>query len=416
MPTIITVAHDFTCPWCWIGFFQAKRLEAEFDVQIDWRGYPLWPDVLAWPEPGPKEEKNPNRPEVPSRFDLALAAEGLDPITSVRPSKMRTTNPHMALEFARDCGCFAEYLEKLYVSYWVAGMDISDVDVLLRLASSLSMDKNLLKACIENRTYADRLVNFDDDAYAAGVYNVPTFFIDGVRYAEQPYKVLRDAVSAIAKSSAASAYQRISSFAHPEESRPFVFINMIATIDGKILSGERDEHVMDLGSKADHATMRYLESLADGVLIGAGSLRATPGLWYAKDLLRFVVSGSGNVDAGCRFFTDAPEKAFLIGSEVEGLNCLPLESWSDLLESLKRNHGVNRLLVEGGSELNAQLLKLDLVDEIFMTLAPKVKLGADVPTIADGVPFGRDEITEWELMSAKPIGNEVFVRYRRRRS
>jgi riboflavin biosynthesis pyrimidine reductase len=128
------------------------------------------------------------------------------------------------------------------------------------------------------------------------------------------------------------------------------------------------------------------------------------------------VTGSGNVDRGSRFFTDAPGKAFVVGADVDGLNCLPLGSWHDLLATLHRDHGVNRLLIEGGSELNAQLLKLDLVDEIFMTLAPKIKLGADVPTMADGAAFSRDEITEWEPISSKPVGNEIFVRYRRRRS
>jgi predicted DsbA family dithiol-disulfide isomerase/riboflavin biosynthesis pyrimidine reductase len=386
MPTKITIAHDFTCPWCWVGFSQANRLKSEFDVEFYWKGFPLWPEELAWPEPGPKETPNPDRPVVPSRFELALAAEGLEPLTSKRPSRIRTINAHMALEFARDAGCFDDYLGKLYVGFWVGGLDISDPDVLVRLATRLPMDQIDLRAAISQRKFADRLVNFDDDAYAAGIYNVPTFIIGGERYAEQPYIVLKEAASKIASPAVSSAYRRITDFPEPRDGRPFVFMNMIATIDGKILSGERDEHVMDLGSKVDHATMRHLESLADAVMIGA------------------------------RFFTDAPDKAFVVGADVDGLNCLPLRSWDDLLAMLRRDHGVNRLLIEGGSELNAQLLELDLVDEIFMTLAPKIKLGADVPTIADGSSLSRDEITEWELISAKPVGNEIFVRYRRRRS
>jgi predicted DsbA family dithiol-disulfide isomerase/riboflavin biosynthesis pyrimidine reductase len=416
MPTEITIAHDFTCPWCWVGFSQANRLKSEFDVEFYWKGFPLWPEELAWPEPGPKETPNPDRPVVPSRFELALAAEGLEPLTSKRPSRIRTINAHMALEFARDAGCFDDYLGKLYVGFWVGGLDISDPDVLVRLATRLPMDQVDLRAAISQRKFADRLVNFDDDAYAAGIYNVPTFIIGGERYAEQPYIVLKEAANKIASPAVSSAYRRITDFPEPRDGRPFVFMNMISTIDGKILSGERDEHVMDLGSKVDHATMRHLESLADAVMIGAGSLRATPGLWYASELKRFVVTGSGNIDRGSRFFTDAPDKAFVVGADVDGLNCLPLRSWDDLLAMLRRDHGVNRLLIEGGSELNAQLLELDLVDEIFMTLAPKIKLGADVPTIADGSSLSRDEITEWELISAKPVGNEIFVRYRRRRS
>jgi 2-hydroxychromene-2-carboxylate isomerase len=43
------------------------------------------------------------------------------------------------------------------------------------------MDQIDLRAAISQRKFADRLVNFDDDAYAAGIYNVPTFIIGGER-------------------------------------------------------------------------------------------------------------------------------------------------------------------------------------------------------------------------------------------
>ena len=29
-PLKVTIAHDYLCPWCWVGFFQAKRLKEEF--------------------------------------------------------------------------------------------------------------------------------------------------------------------------------------------------------------------------------------------------------------------------------------------------------------------------------------------------------------------------------------------------
>ena len=50
-----------------------------------------------------------------------------------------------------------------------------------------------------------------------------------------------------------------------------------------------------------------------------------------------------------------------------------------------REHGVKRLLVEGGGTLNAELLRLGLVDEIYLYIAPLIFSGADAPTFADGV-------------------------------
>lgn len=212
-------------------------------------------------------------------------------------------------------------------------------------------------------------------------------------------------------------------FPEPPTDRPYIFVNMVATIDGKILTGERNEPVMDLGSKRDHATMRQIEAAADAVIIGAGSLRATPGLWYESRLLRIVVTHSGDVltkpDGNLRrFFADSAERAFIACSKPldlpDGVRQISGEL-SEVVRVLREDHGVKRLLCEGGSELNAQLLGLDLVDELFLTIAPKIKLGADVPTIADGLPLTRSEVQQWNLVSVNPIEDEIFLRYRRER-
>ena len=205
--------------------------------------------------------------------------------------------------------------------------------------------------------------------------------------------------------------------------RPYTFINMVTTIDGKILTGGRDETVQDLGSDLDHATMRQIENAAQAVLIGAGNLRATPKLWYPKHLIRLVATRSGNVDVSSRFFTDAPAKAYVVTSEASqdavasGLQVLAFgkdrTDWDRLLQYLRHNLGVQRLLIEGGSELNAELLRADLVDELFWTVAPKVKLGRDVPTYAGGVALDRTEVQKYELLTHQKAGNELFLRYRR---
>jgi riboflavin biosynthesis pyrimidine reductase len=78
-----------------------------------------------------------------------------------------------------------------------------------------------------------------------------------------------------------------------------------------------------------------------------------------------------------------------------------------------RRLGVKHLLCEGGSELNASLLREGLVDELFLTLAPKIKLGRDVPTYAGGEPLSRALVQQYELVEAHTVGSEIFVRYRR---
>lgn len=106
--------------------------------------------------------------------------------------------------------------------------------------------------------------------------------------------------------------------------------------------------------------------------------------------------------------------AYVAGGDLplpDQVRRLPSEP-ADVLGAL-REDGVQRLLIEGGSEINAVFLAADLVDELFLTVAPKVKLGREVPTIADGEPLTRAQVKSWELVSCLTQGSEVFLRYRR---
>src|SRR5690606_11827473 len=52
--------------------------------------------------------------------------------------------------------------------------------------------------------------------------------------------------------------------------------------------------------------------------------------------------------------------------------------------------GVGRLMVEGGGTMNFELLRLGLVDELMLYIAPMIFGGANAPTLADGLGVPRD--------------------------
>lgn len=216
------------------------------------------------------------------------------------------------------------------------------------------------------------------------------------------------------------------SLAYPEAppDRPYIVINMVTTIDGKIITGKRGEPVQDLGSETDHLMMRRIQASVDAVLIGAANQRSTTKIWYPTDKMRIVVTRSGNVLTPSRFFDDAPNLAIVLCAESSKLPKLPdgvqvlrfgKESvdWKTALKHLRTDLGVRNLLVEGGSDVNAQLLEQDLVDELFLTLAPKIKLGAETPTYADGQPLNRRSIQDYRILEHHVWGDEIFLRYRR---
>jgi len=422
MPVVIPLAHDFICPWCWIGFRQAQRLAAEFDIEFAWQGYELFPDELEWPEASPLIPESTDRPPTPSRLDLAYAAENMAKPHVPRPPNMRSHFAHEAVAEAQRHGTADALLARLYPALWEGGLNINDPDILVRLAAGLVPDLADFRTALIERRHAEAITGFDDPAYATGIYNVPTFRIGGARYAEAPTSELREALIRAGVPRRPVIYPDLR-FPSPPVDRPYVLINMVTTIDGKIITGKRDEPVMDLGSALDHATMRTIEGGADAVMLGAGALRATPGLWYPPELNRYVVTTRGVPYTG-RFFTDVPERAWVVGPETlptppdvgnvlrTGRSRVNLRV---ALRTIRQAHGVRTLLVEGGSELNAQLLRLDLVDELFLTLAPKTKLGRTTPTYAGGTPLSRAGVQQWSLVQERREGNEVFLRYRRDR-
>lgn len=190
----ITVAHDIICPWCWIALHQVERLEAEFPVEVEWLGYELMPENLEWGPDSPDPEVDPRRAPTPSRLRLAYAAQGMEPPTAVRPRQMRSHNVLQALEHAKTTGEFKALNSRLYRALWEEGQEVNSLAVLRRLAEGTIADPDALIAQVEARAYTSKIVPFDDDAYAAGIFNVPTYMFGGRKLAEQPYVVLRKEV------------------------------------------------------------------------------------------------------------------------------------------------------------------------------------------------------------------------------
>lgn len=163
-------------------------------MEFEWRGYELFPDELEWPDPTPQPEPPANKPPTPTRLEFLLLADGIELPKTVRPHKMRTHNAHEALEYAKTEGKADAFAEALYRAYWEQGREINRPDVLREIGAAVLDDVEAMAKAVEERQFAANIVGFDDDAYASGVYNVPTFYIGSERYAEQPYVVLAKAV------------------------------------------------------------------------------------------------------------------------------------------------------------------------------------------------------------------------------
>lgn len=189
----LTVAHDFICPWCWVAWEQAKKLASEFPtLELDWVGYELLPEGLEY-SPAAPDLNAPQKPRVPSRFELFLLAEGLLVPKRSRPFS-RSRQALEGVEFAKTVGKADAYLGAVYHAYWEEDRDIAERAVLKQIAAKAGLDVEAFDRALEERIYRDRIVEYDDPAHAAGVWNVPTWMFPEEWVAEQPYTVVREMV------------------------------------------------------------------------------------------------------------------------------------------------------------------------------------------------------------------------------
>ena len=196
----LTVAHDFICPWCWVARRQAERLREEFPaIEFIWKGYELLPEGLPY-TPSPPDPDASRKPPVPSRFELMLLAEGL----KLPKRNRKTSNSRLALEgaeYALSVGKQEAYLDAVYFAYWEGNSDISDMKTLTQCAEEAGLDAKAFAEAVRVRVYRDDVIEYDDPAHEAGVWNVPTWKFEGDWVAETPYATLRLKVSKLIEES-----------------------------------------------------------------------------------------------------------------------------------------------------------------------------------------------------------------------
>ncbi len=227
-----------------------------------------------------------------------------------------------------------------------------------------------------------------------------------------------------------------------QSKRPFVFSNFAITADGKIafadrkfvpFGSERDrEHMMELRAAADAVMAGARTAEPPGVVLGSGGqkfrrLRRRRGL--AECHLRIVVSGNGSISPNAAIFRHRPSPIVVLSSgRISEKRLRQLRGVADevkifgqteidfpaALRWLRTKWKVKRLLCEGGGALHASLIRAGLLDELHLTICPKIFGGAASPTIADGAGVVKlAQAIPFRLKSAKWIGDELFTIFTR---
>lgn len=224
--------------------------------------------------------------------------------------------------------------------------------------------------------------------------------------------------------------------------RPYVLINMAMTADGKIATANR--RLASFGSQRDQQHLYELRATVDAVMSGARTVDGEPvdlgpgpppyrrqrlARGLAEYNLRVVVSGSASLQPTAGIFRHRFSPILLLttrrapAARLAALRPLAAAvhvcgdrslDFRAALRWLHEHWHVRRLLCEGGGALNFAMIEANLVDEIHLTICPRIFGGAAAPTIADGAGFARlAEAARFQWVRTRHVGDEMFAVLRR---
>jgi riboflavin-specific deaminase-like protein len=212
--------------------------------------------------------------------------------------------------------------------------------------------------------------------------------------------------------------------------RPYLGLNMVSSLDGKATIEWRTK---GLSTELDRRLFHHLRTQADAVMVGAGTVRAerygpmTKSLelrekrvaeGLAPDPLAVIVSARLDLPADLKLLNEPQQRVVIatgsdaslpgLGDQVEYARVG--DDLPKLMSYLQETHGVRSVLCEGGPTLNSYLFAAGLVDELFLTLNPKVTGGAAALTIVAGRELV--EPAELDLVSVAEGEGDLFTRWR----
>ena len=232
---------------------------------------------------------------------------------------------------------------------------------------------------------------------------------------------------------------------------PFVFANFVSTLDGVVsydVPGIEGAQQVSAGHPADRFVLALLRAAADAVVVGAGTLRKEPkSVWTATSVMpelapafmelrqrlgrplhptTVIVTSTGEVDRSLPAFRgEAPVIVATTSRGAAYAESLPNAtvrvvserapfSSRAILDLVLRETGGTRFLTEGGPTVLGSFLREDLIDELFLTLAPR--LAGRSPehrrlALVESAAFEPKTSPSGRLISLKSADDYLFTRY-----
>ena len=182
------------------------------------------------------------------------------------------------------------------------------------------------------------------------------------------------------------------------------------TVDGKIATTSGDSAI---SSRDDLIRVHELRASADGIMVGISTVLAdNPRLTVRlarkrvkrKNPIRIVIDSTGKIPLDSRILLTASRIKTIVAvtklahidtlRKIKKTGAIVIVSGRQTVNlkevfSIIKRMGIRKILVEGGGEINWSLLRLGIVNELIVTIAPKIVGGRQATTLVEGQGYRR---------------------------
>ena len=182
------------------------------------------------------------------------------------------------------------------------------------------------------------------------------------------------------------------------------------TVDGKIATTSGDSAI---SSRDDLIRVHELRASADGIMVGISTVLAdNPRLTVRlarkrvkrKDPARIVIDSTGKIPLDSRILLTASRIKTIVAvtklahidtlRKIKKTGAIVIVSGRQTVNlkkvfSIIKQMGIRKILVEGGGEINWSLLRLGIVNELIVTIAPMIVGGRQATTLVEGQGYRR---------------------------
>ncbi len=181
----LDIMSDPICPWCFIGKVNLDRaLEAHAPppVSIEWHPFQLNPGM---PREGMDRRAYLERKfggkagalDVYSQIDQTARLVGIEIDFERITRTPNTMNAHRLIHWAGIEGRQTFMVDLLFRAFFLEGMDIGDIDALVKIAQRAEMDPTMVRRLLAGETDTEDLQAREEHARKMGVNSVPTFIL-----------------------------------------------------------------------------------------------------------------------------------------------------------------------------------------------------------------------------------------------